>query len=219
MDILEIKKLLGYRVLKYIPKNSVVGVGTGSTAKCFMRALVDIKDELKAVVASSIDSEQYLHFLGFRTALLIEVDEINVYIDGTDSYNDNKQLLKGRGGALMREKILAMVSSQFIVLAEKNKYDPELKNSPVVVEVIPIARSYVAHEIIKLGGMPVLRDNFVSDNGNLLLDVYNMPITMPIVIEEKLNNIVGVVGHGLFAKRGADLMLIADQYGNIEEYV
>jgi ribose 5-phosphate isomerase A len=194
------------------PAQSIIGVGTGSTANYFITALAAIKHKIEGAVASSETTAERLKATGIRVFDVNTIPLLELYIDGADEVNTHLQCIKGGGGALTREKILANIAKQFICIADESKY-VELFNFPIAVEVIPMARSYVAREIVKLDGDPVYREGSVTDNGNIILDIYNLSILAPMKLEEILNNIVGVVCHGLFAKRSADILLLGTQKG------
>ena len=202
----QMKIMAAQAALKHITSNMILGVGTGSTVNCFIDLLATVKDHIKATVASSQQTAKLLKARGFEVIDLNTIDELPLYVDGADSYNHIKQLVKG-GGALTKEKILATVSEKFICIVDQTK-PKMLDKVPMPIEVIPMARSYVAREIVKLGGQPSLRENFITDNGNIILDVYNWEITQPIKLEMELNNIPGIVESGLFAVRNADQIII-----------
>ena len=202
------KKAVARAALEHIPDNAIVGVGTGSTVNYFIDALGVIKDRISAAVSSSDASTGRLESLGIEVLDLNSVDRLDVYVDGADEITAHKHMIKGGGAALTREKIVAAVAKQFICIIDDTKQVPMLGEFPLPVEVIPMARSYVAREIVKLGGDPVYRQGVVTDNGNVILDVHNLTILNPVELERQLNNIVGVVTNGLFAHRGADLVLI-----------
>ena len=204
------KTLAAQAALKLIPDNAIIGVGTGSTIDCFIEQLVIKKEQIKATIASSERTAQLLKKHGFTVMELNAVDELNLYFDGADAYNNVKQLIKGKGGALTREKILATASKKFICLVDQTKKNT-LAMCQIPVEVIPMARSYVAREIVKLGGQPQLRNNFITDNGNNILIVYNLPIEHPIKLENQLNSIPGIVENGLFAIRNADQIIVGGE--------
>lgn len=204
----ELKKLVGEAALEYVVEDSIVGVGTGSTVNYFIDALATMKHKIKGAVSSSEASTERLKQYGIEVFELNEVDKIPVYIDGADESNHLLELIKGGGGALTREKIIAAVADQFICIADESKLVRRLGDFPLPVEVIPMARSYVARQIVKLGGDPVYRTGFVTDNGNVILDVHGLIINEPIKLERILNNIVGVVTNGLFAERAADVLLL-----------
>lgn len=211
----ELKKLVGEAALEYVVEDSIVGVGTGSTVNYFIDALATIKHKIKGAVSSSEASTERLKQHGIEVFELNEVDKIPVYIDGADESNHLLELIKGGGGALTREKIIAAVADQFICIADESKLVRRLGDFPLPVEVIPMARSYVARQIVKLGGDPVYRTGFVTDNGNVILDVHGLIINEPIKLERILNNIVGVVTNGLFAERAADVLLLGKD-GKVE---
>jgi ribose 5-phosphate isomerase A len=207
------KKEVAKAAIEYIVENSIVGVGTGSTVNFFIDELANIKDKIKGAVSSSVASEKRLEQYGIPVVSLNDVDEIPVYVDGADESNDHRHLIKGGGGALTREKIVAAASKQFVCIVDDSKMVSTLGAFPLPVEVIPMAERYVAREITKLGGHPKLREGFITDNGNIILDIHNMKIENPVELERKLNEIVGVVTNGLFAQRPADIVLIASEEG------
>ena len=213
----ELKQAVAKAALEYIkPKlddKSVIGIGTGSTANYFIDYLADIKADIYATVASSQASADRLKSHGIPVYDLNSVDEITVYVDGADESNHQLQLIKGGGAALTREKIVTACAKEFVCIADESKLVDTLGNFPLPVEVIPMARSYVARELVKLGGDPVYREGVVTDNGNVILDVINFPIKEPIAIEQAINQLTGVVTNGLFAQRPADILLLATQNG------
>lgn len=209
----EMKKAAGWAALQYVKKDTIVGVGTGSTVNHFIDALATMKDDIEGAVSSSEASTKKLEELGIEVFDLNSVDLIDVYVDGADEINDRMDMIKGGGAALTREKIVAAVAKQFICIVDNTKQVSILGDFPLPVEVIPMARSYVARELVKLGGDPVYRQGVVTDNGNVILDVYNMQILDPKVMENKINAIVGVVTNGLFANRGADVLLVGTPDG------
>lgn len=208
----QLKQAVGLAAIDYIaPKlerDSIIGVGTGSTANYFIDALESLKDKFAGAVASSNASANRLRDLGIKVFDLNEVTELVVYVDGADESNAQLQLIKGGGGALTREKIVTAVSKEFICIADESKWVDVLGRFPLPVEVIPMARSYVARELVKLGGDPVYRHGIVTDNGNILLDVHHMEIMEPRKLEMAINQIPGVVTNGLFAARPADVLLL-----------
>lgn len=208
-----LKQQAAEAALQYVKPNTIVGVGTGSTVNFFIDALASMKNDIEAAVSSSDASTQRLRKIGIEVIELNNATEVPVYIDGADEIDEHFRMVKGGGGALTREKIIAAVAQQFICVADTSKLVGRLGQFPVPVEVIPMARSYVAREIVRLGGDPVWRQGFVTDNGNLILDIHNLDILNPVQLEEQLNNIVGVVTNGLFARRGADIALIASESG------
>lgn len=213
----ELKRAVARAAADYIaPKletKSIVGVGTGSTANFFIDCLAEIKGDFDGAVASSEESAQRLKSHGIPVYDLNSVDSIQVYVDGADEANPLLQLIKGGGAALTREKIVAACADEFVCIADESKWVPVLGNFPLPVEVIPMARSLVARELVKLGGDPVYRQGVVTDNGNAILDVHNLQIGEPIRLEEAINNITGVVTNGLFANRPADLLLLGTASG------
>lgn len=201
------KKLLAEAALEYIQGHDIIGVGTGSTANAFIDALANSGTKLEGAVASSIETENRLKKAGIRILDLNTLDELPVYIDGADIFVQHGYLLKGGGGALTREKICAAAAKQFVCIADGSKQKDILGSFPVVVEVIPMARSYVAREIVKLGGNPDYRAGFKTDNGNAILDVHDLNLLDPLQMETNINNIAGVVCNGIFAKESADVIL------------
>ena len=210
----EMKIEVAKAALKYVIPDSIIGVGTGSTANFFIDQLATIKSSIKGAVASSVATANRLKSHGITVFDLNDVEEISVYIDGADESDHNLNLIKGGGGALTREKIVAAVSEQFVCIADESKLVASLGKFPLPVEVIPMSAKYVTLEIIKsIGGNPVLREEFTTDNGNLILDIHGLTIESPKALEGQLNNIVGVVTNGLFANRGADILLLGSQNG------
>ena len=218
----ELKHAVAQAALDYIkPKleeDSVIGVGTGSTANHFIDLLASIKSQINATVASSQASAQRLQQHGIPVFDLNAVDEVSFYIDGADEADAQLSLIKGGGAALTREKIVAACAREFICIADDSKQVKQLGQFPLPVEVIPMARSHVGRELVKLGGDPVYRQGVVTDNGNIILDVYNFMIPNPVTTEQQINNITGVVTNGIFAMRPADRLLLAAQSG-ISEFV
>lgn len=206
----ELKRKVAEAALKYVKDVPIIGVGTGSTVNHFVDFLADIKAEIEGTVSSSVMTTERLKKLGIPVLDLNAVGTIEVYVDGADEINPSKQLVKGGGGALTREKIIAAASKQFVCIADGSKRVNILGAFPLPVEVIPMARSYVAREMVKLGGQPVWRENFVTDNHNHILDVHNLDISDPIKMEQTINNITGVVTVGLFAMRPADVILVSE---------
>jgi len=217
----ELKQAVARAALDYIkPKidsHSVIGIGTGSTANYFIDYLAEIKGQVYATVASSEASAERLRGHGLLVLELNAVDEVTVYVDGTDESDPQLALIKGGGAALTREKIVAAVAREFVCIADNSKLVEQLGNFPLPIEVIPMARGHVARELVKLGGDPVYRQGVVTDNGNIILDMYNFMIPDPLTSERQINNITGVVSCGIFAMRGADVLLIATDDG-IEQY-
>ncbi|EIK4762912.1 ribose-5-phosphate isomerase RpiA [Vibrio parahaemolyticus] len=214
----EMKKAAGWAALKYVEKDSIVGVGTGSTVNHFIDALGTIKDDIKGAVSSSVASTERLKELGIEVFECNDVIKLDVYVDGADEINPAREMIKGGGAALTREKIVAAISEKFVCIVDDTKAVDVLGQFPLPVEVIPMARSYVARELVKLGGDPAYREGVVTDNGNIILDVHNMQITNPKEMEDKINGIAGVVTVGLFAHRGADVVITGTPEGaKIEE--
>ena len=207
------KKAAAYAALKYVEEGAIVGVGTGSTVNYFIDALADIKHNIQGAVSSSEASTERLKAMGIEVFDLNSVDKFDIYVDGADEITQHKHMIKGGGAALTREKIVAAVADKFICIIDDSKQVPMLGEFPLPVEVIPMARSYVAREIVKLGGDPAYRQGVVTDNGNVILDVYNLKILNPVELERQLNAIVGIVTNGLFAYRGADVVLIGSNNG------
>lgn len=220
MDQETLKQAVGQRAADYIDPHldskSIIGVGTGSTANCFIDALAAIKHKFDGAVASSEASAQRLQKHGIPVYDLNNVSDLRFYVDGADETNARLHLIKGGGGALTREKIVAAVAEQFVCIVDESKIVDTLGRYPLPVEVIPMARSAVARRLVALGGRPVYREGFTTDNGNVILDVHDMIIDTPTILEEKLNNIVGVVTNGLFALRPADLLLVGTASGVAE---
>ena len=210
----EMKLEVARAAIKYVVPNSIIGVGTGSTANFFIDELATIKDTISGAVASSIATSERLQSHGIEIIDLNIVKEISVYIDGADESDRALNLIKGGGGALTREKIVAAVADKFICIADESKLVSVMGDFPLPVEVIPMSVSYVKKQISKfIGGSPIIREGFTTDNGNLILDVHGLKIENPKTLENKLNNIVGVVTNGLFANRGADILLLGTPNG------
>ena len=209
----ELKQAVARAAIEHVPVGGVVGVGTGSTANFFIAELGRVKHKFDAAVASSEGTAQRLAALGIDVLDLNAVVELSVYVDGADEITRALAMVKGGGGALTREKIVAAVARTFVCIADESKLVEVLGRFPLPVEVIPMARSYVARELVKLGGVPEWRQGFVTDNGNAILDVYNLEILEPAKLEASINQIAGVVTNGLFARRGADVLLLATQAG------
>lgn len=205
----ELKKEVATKALEYIEDDMVIGVGSGSTVNFFIEALATVKHRINGVVAASVESEKRLKSLFIPVLPLSSVPELDIYIDGADEINEQQVMIKGGGGALTREKIISCVAKKFVCIAHHQKQVARLGAFPIAVEVIPMARSYVARQLVKLGGSPEYREGYVTDNGNIILDVYDLPLSTPIAMEEQLKLITGVVESGLFAKRIADVVLIA----------
>lgn len=212
-----LKKMAGEYAVKYITEdNMIIGVGTGSTVKYFIDALAAIKGRLQGVVSSSEQSTKLLKAYGIHVFDLNSVGVLDLYIDGADEINHDLVMIKGGGAALTREKIIAAAADKFICIADESKLVKVLGAFPLPVEVIPMARSLVARELVKLGGTPVWREGVITDNGNWILDVHNLQIINPYELEQKINNLVGVVTNGLFAHRPANVLILAKSNGQIE---
>jgi ribose 5-phosphate isomerase A len=209
----QLKKAVAKAAIAHIPDNCVVGVGTGSTVNYFIDELAGIKGRIEGTVASSEASARRLKNAGIRVFDLNAVTELPVYVDGADEVNRQLHMIKGGGGALTREKIVAAVAKKFVCIADESKLRDVLGAFPLPVEVIPMARSYVARELVRLGGHPELRLGFTTDNGNVILDVRGLEIVNPVELEGAINQIVGVVTNGLFARRGADVLLLGTPGG------
>ena len=210
----EMKNDVAKAALKYVVPNTIIGVGTGSTANFFIDALATMKDQIIGAVASSMATQERLESHGIPVFDLNDVETMSIYIDGADESDSELNLIKGGGGALTREKIVAAVAQQFVCIADESKLVDVMGEFPLPVEVIPMSANYVKREITnKIGGTPVLREGFTTDNGNLILDVTGLNIADPKALETELNNIVGVVTNGLFANRGADVLLLGTQQG------
>jgi ribose 5-phosphate isomerase A len=204
----EMKQAAARAALEHLPAGCVVGVGTGSTANFFITELARIRNRVEAAVASSDASAQRLKAAGIPVLDLNSIIELPVYVDGADEVSPQLAMIKGGGGALTREKIVAAVARKFVCIADHTKLVDVLGKFPLPIEVIPMARVYVARECVKLGGQPAWREGFVTDNGNVILDVHNLRILAPTDLESRLNQIAGVVTNGLFALRGADVLLL-----------
>ena len=210
----EMKQQVAQAAIEYVEAGTIIGVGTGSTANCFIDELAKIKGKIEGTVASSVASAERLKGHGIPVYELNDVDGLSVYVDGADESTHHLHLTKGGGGALTREKIVAAASKKFVCIADETKLVDRLGKFPLPVEVIPMARSLVAREIIiQIGGQPVLREGFTTDNGNIILDIHELDILDPVEVETKLNMITGVVTNGLFAKRPADVLLLGTQNG------
>jgi ribose 5-phosphate isomerase A len=209
----ELKQAAARAAIEYVPYGGILGVGTGSTANCFIAELGRVKHKFDAAVASSEETARRLKALGVEVVDLNTVREVDVYVDGADEITRELAMIKGGGGALTREKIVAAVSRTFVCIADQSKLVDVLGRFPLPVEVIPMARSYVARELVNLGGEPEWRQHLVTDNGALILDVYNLDLAQPAEVETKINQIAGVVTNGLFARRPADVLLLASDEG------
>jgi ribose 5-phosphate isomerase A len=207
----ELKLQVAQAAVKYV-ESGIIGVGTGSTANFFIDELAKVKNKIEGAVASSEATAERLRNHGIEVFDLNNIDGMDIYVDGADEITEHMHMLKGGGGALTREKIVAANAKNFICICDESKYVPVLGKFPLPVEVLPMARSYVARELVKLGGQPKLRD-FTTDNGNIILDVHGLNILDPIDMEAKINQIVGVVTNGLFAARPANILLLATNDG------
>lgn len=199
--------------LEFVEPGSIVGVGTGSTANFFVDALRDLKHRIEGAIASSGATAERLKSKGIPVYELNDVDAVSVYVDGADEATHHLQLIKGGGGALTREKIVAAASENFVCIVDESKMVDVLGAFPLPVEVIPMARSFVARTVVAMGGTPTWREGYVTDNGNYILDIHNLSIVEPIKLESELNQVAGVVANGLFAKRGADTVLVGTDDG------
>ena len=209
----DLKRAVAQAAIAYVPADSMVGVGTGSTANFFIDELAKIKHQIRAAVASSEASAQRLQAPGIKVVSLNDAGTLPVYVDGADEITRHLHMIKGGGGALTREKIVAAASKKFICLCDASKLVDVLGNFPLPIEVVPMARSYVARQVVMLGGQPQLREGFTTDNGNIILDVHGLKILNPVELETTLNNIAGVVTNGLFARRAADVLLLGTPNG------
>ncbi len=211
----EMKKAAAAAALEYVESGMVVGIGTGSTANHFIDLLAEIKHKIDATVASSIASEERLKAHGIRVLDLNSAGALSLYVDGADESNKRLHLIKGGGGALTREKIVAAASEKFVCIADDTKLVDTLGKFPLPVEVIPMAQSYIGREIVKMGGTPTLREGFTTDNGNIIIDIHGMEITDAIQMEADFNKLAGVVTVGLFAARPADVLILGTPEGAI----
>lgn len=212
-----LKKKAALAALDFIKSGMVIGVGSGTTVDYFIEGLKSIRHKIDGTVASSIATANKLKALSIPVLDLNSTHELPLYVDGADEINDHKQMIKGGGGALTREKIVASAAEKFICIVDYTKKVDLLGSFPVAIEVIPMARSFVARQIVKMGGDPIYRLDFVTDNGNVILDVHNLKILNPIALEQQLNNISGVVTNGIFALRPADTVLLATD-GGVSSY-
>ncbi len=204
----ELKQQVAIAAIEYVKGESIIGVGTGSTVNFFIDLLADFKNDIDAAVSSSIATTERLKKIGIRVIELSEVDRIGVYVDGADEVNPQKKMIKGGGGALTREKIVAAVSDKFVCIVDDSKCVDVMGKFPLPIEVIPMARSYVARELVKMGGQPIWRQDYITDNRCEIIDIHNMNIMEPMTLEKEINNIPGVVTVGLFALRDADVVLV-----------
>ncbi len=209
----ELKQAVARAAIEHVPHGGIIGVGTGSTANFFIDELAKVKSRIDGAVASSEATAQRLRGHGIEVLDLNSVDELPVYVDGADEITAHMHMIKGGGGALTREKIVAAVAKKFVCIADESKLVGVLGTFPLPVEVIPMARAYVARELVRLGGQPELRQGFTTDNGNVILDVRNLTILDPVDLEGRINQIVGVVTNGLFARRPADVFLMGSAQG------
>jgi len=213
MDATEKKRAAAKAAMEFIQPGTTLGVGTGSTVNCLIEMLPEIRDLIDRVVSSSRASTKLLEEQGFEVSTLNETGDIDLYIDGADESNKHLQLIKGGGGALTREKVLAAAARRFVCIVDDSKLVGMLGTFPLPVEVLPMAQELVARRMLKMRGQPIWREGFVTDNGNHILDVHNLQIANPIDMEARINRIPGVVTVGLFAERPADVLLIADDNG------
>ena len=214
MDQLAMKKLAAQAALHYVKPDTIVGVGSGSTVNCFIEALGEMKDQIQGAVAASKASEELLRRQGIEVFSANDVSALDIYVDGADEINPQKMMIKGGGAALTREKIVAALAEAFICIVDRSKQVDVLGSTfPLPVEVIPMARSQVARKLVSLGGAPEYREGVVTDNGNVILDVHNFAILNPVEMEKTLNNVAGVVTNGIFALRGADIVIVGTPDG------
>lgn len=211
------KQAVARAAVEYV-RNGIIGVGTGSTANYFIDALAEVKGRIDGAVASSEATAARLKHHGISVLDLNNAGELEIYVDGADEITEHFAMIKGGGGALTREKIVAACSKKFVCIADASKLVGVLGQFPLPVEVIPMARSYIARELVKLGGQPRLREGFTTDNGNVILDVYGLSIMDPLSLETTINQLVGVVTNGLFARRGADVLLLGTADG-VKTYI
>ena len=209
----ELKKAVAEEALKHVVEDAVVGVGSGSTVNFFIDALARIKGRIEGAVAASEASAARLKSHGIRVFDLNSVKELPVYVDGADEITEHLHMIKGGGGALTREKIVAAVAKRFVCICDASKLVPVLGKFPLPVEVIPMARSHVGRELLRMGGQPELRENYKTDNGNLILDCHGLTLLDPPKTEAELNNVAGVVTNGIFARRPADVLILASPSG------
>lgn len=209
----EQKKAAARSALAYVPNKGVIGVGSGTTVGYFIEELASIGQKIEGAVASSEATARRLEHFGIPVLDLNDIEELQIYIDGADEITKDLYMLKGGGGALTREKIIAASSNKFICIADSSKLVSVLGASPLPIEVIPMARSHVSRELLKLGGRAVPRKNFITDNGNIILDVHGLKLSNPVEMEQRINQIVGIVTNGLFSVRPANLLLLATDDG------
>jgi len=214
MNQLEMKKIAAQAALQFVKPDMIVGVGSGSTVNCFIEALGTLKDQIKGAVAASKNSEELLRQQGIEVFSTNDVSSLDIYVDGADEINPQKMMIKGGGAALTREKIVAALAKNFICIVDSSKQVDVLGSTfPLPIEVIPMARSQVARQLVTLGGAPEYREGVVTDNGNIILDVHNFAIMNPVEMEKELNNIAGVVTNGVFALRPADTVIVGTPDG------
>ena len=214
MDQLEMKKAAANAALQFVKPDMIVGVGSGSTVNCFIEALGSMKDEIKGAVAASKNSEELLKKQGIEVFSANDVSSLDIYVDGADEINLQKMMIKGGGAALTREKIVASLAKNFICIVDSSKQVDVLGSTfPLPVEVIPMARSQVARKLVALGGSPEWREGVITDNGNVILDVYNFPIINHVQMEKELNNVAGVVTNGIFALNSANTVIVGTPTG------
>ncbi len=209
----DLKQAVAREAIRYVVDDAVIGVGSGSTANFFIDELGKAKNRIAGAVASSEKTAERLKGHGIRLLDLNGVNELPVYVDGADEITEHLAMIKGGGGALTREKIVSAVAKKFVCIADESKLVPVLGKFPLPVEVIPMARAYVARQMVRLGGQPTLREGFVTDNGNIVLDVWGLSVLNPVELETAINNVTGVVTNGLFARRGADVLLLGTKNG------
>ncbi|MGL4596208.1 MAG: ribose-5-phosphate isomerase RpiA [Bacteroidia bacterium] len=209
----DLKKAVGYEALRYVKAGEWIGVGTGSTVNHFIDALATVKDTIKGAVSSSVKSTERLQQYGIEVIDMNSIERLSIYVDGADEIDRGFSMIKGGGGALTREKIVAAIADQFICIADESKLVQTLGTFPLPVEVIPMAEKHVARQLTKLGGEVRLREGFITDNGNIILDVHGLIIIDPVDLETAINQITGVVTNGLFANRGADVLLLGTAIG------
>jgi ribose 5-phosphate isomerase A len=209
----DLKQAVAREAIRYVVDDAVIGVGSGSTANFFIDELGKLKNRIAGAVASSEKTAERLKRHGIRLFDLNGVNELPVYIDGADEITEHLAMIKGGGGALTREKVVAAVAKRFICIADESKLVPVLGKFPLPVEVIPMARAYVGRQMVRLGGQPKLREGFTTDNGNIVLDVWGLSILNPVELETAINSVTGVVTSGLFARRGADVLLLGTKNG------
>jgi ribose 5-phosphate isomerase A len=213
MDATEKKRAAARAAIEFIQPGTVLGVGTGSTVNCLIEILPEVRDLIDRVASSSKASTELLENLGFEVSTLNETGDLDLYIDGADECNKHLQLIKGGGGALTREKVLAAAARRFVCMVDDTKLVGMLGKFPLPIEVLPMAQEFIARRMLKMRGQPIWREGFITDNGNHILDVHNLQIVNPIDMEARINRIPGVVTVGLFANRPADILLIADDDG------